>query len=143
MTGQHAAPDGCIIPGCLEPVDAFGLCNEDLFALIGQCLGKKRLPEYTPRKLEIARKGSGLSKYNCQICGEWHIGTVLPDQAERSARTTELLATLRRSGQGWRITWLAGQIEGLDRALWKSQYAARKATKRVEAARRGPIGTGE
>jgi hypothetical protein len=140
MTGQRAAPEGCIIPGCTEPVDAFALCNSDLFALIGQCLGKKRLPEYTRRGLRIARAGSELVKYNCPICGQWHMGTVLPDQAARSARTAELLTALRNSGQGWRITWLAGQIEGLDRTQWKAQHAARKAAERVEAARRGPMG---
>jgi hypothetical protein len=140
VTGQHAAPEGCIIPGCAEPVDAFGLCNEDLFALIGQCLGKKRLPAHTPRALNIARR-PGMVKYNCPICGQWHMGTVLPDQAARSARTAALLTALRNSGQGWRITWLAGQIEGLDRTRWKAQHAARKAAERMEAARRGPMGT--
>lgn len=127
----------CVMPDCGQPVDEWGLCNGDLFSLIGQCLGKTRLPRHTPRGLKMRE---GLSKYQCPICGHWHIGAVLPDQAKRTATTVRLLTSLRRAGQGWLITTLAEQLNGLDRSQWKAQKAARQATERVEAARRGPIG---
>lgn len=139
MTAHRAAMTAaaCVMPGCGQPVDEWGLCNADLFALIGQCLGKKRLPRHTPRGLVMA---PGLVKYQCPICGHWHIGAKLPDQLERSVRTDHILSILRRAGMGGFITQLAGHLEGVDRSQWKAQHAARVATERVEAARRGPIG---
>lgn len=109
--------------GCGAEVATWRLAERCGHLLAGACLGKKRWPQrYAQKILALPGVGDGKQAYRCPVCGQWHVGADLGEHGERiNAERAAIVRRLRERGNGWLLTWLAGEFEAADRIAWKTR----------------------
>lgn len=105
--------------GCGELAARWHLCQLCGTLLAGECLGKRQYLNARYARQRIS-PDSLAHTYICHTCGFHHIGKRIPNQGSFDLARIEIIAALRRNGNGWVLTQIVEEFRVLRRNEWKA-----------------------